>query len=415
MNPILPLQQFIPDAEARVWSDGRLYLYGSRDLCGDPDYCSHDHRVFSTDNLRDWTDHGECFHARDSHTGSGPRLYAPDCIHAGGMYRLLYCCSDKSEGVACSDHPAGPFRDARAMPVADKDGIDPAALVDDDGSVYYFWGQIRLRGARLLPDLSGPDPSTLQTSLLTEAADGFHEGASIRKRNGLYYMVYADISRGRPTCLGYATSRSPLGPYEKQGIIIDNLGCDPSSWNNHGSIAEFNGQWYVFYHRSSQNSRVNRRVCVEPIHFDDAGRIAEVEMTTQGAEGPLDPRRPLEACRACLLGGAVHIVAEAPGRECLAHARPGDWAAYKYFNFSVPCVRLHLEASPGTEPARLEARLDAPDGPALGSLDIPAGSGTRVVELRCPLDRAPAGVHALYLVFGGPGAESLRARRLWFS
>jgi|GEM_PF-3281445 len=27
MNPILPLQHFVPDVEAQQWADGRLYLY----------------------------------------------------------------------------------------------------------------------------------------------------------------------------------------------------------------------------------------------------------------------------------------------------------------------------------------------------------------------------------------------------
>ena len=92
----------------------------------------------------------------------------------------------------------------------------------------------------------------------------------------------AIISRGRATCLDYATSISPLGPFEKGGILIDNTGCDPQSWNNHGSINEFNGQWYVFYHRSSQGSKFNRRVCVEPITFRADGSPAPTKNTGSG-------------------------------------------------------------------------------------------------------------------------------------
>ena len=108
---------------------------------------------------------------------------------------------------------------------------------DDDGQVYYFWGQGSLRGGKLSEDLSEVIPETMVKGILTEDRDGFHEGISIRKRNGIYYLVYADSSRGRPTCLGYAMSDKPLGPYTKKGIIIDNTGCDPASWNNHGSVS----------------------------------------------------------------------------------------------------------------------------------------------------------------------------------
>ena len=188
----------------------------------------------------------------------------------------------------------------------------PPVLVDDDDQVYYYWGQFHLRGAELPPDLHAIQPETLQTNLLNEAEHGFHEGASIRRHNGIYYLVYADISRGKPTCLAYATSLSPLGPFTKRGIIIDNIGCDPETWNNHGSIAAFNGQWFVFYHRSSQASMFNRRVCVEPIHFNGDGTIDEVAMTTQGAGAPLPPTQPIEEWRACLLNGRVRTAAVGP-------------------------------------------------------------------------------------------------------
>lgn len=128
--------------------------------------------------------------------------------------------------------------------------------------------------------------------------------------------------------MSYATSRSPLGPFVKGGVIVDNLGCDRETWNNHGSIAEFNGQWFVFYHRSSRATRLHRRVCVEPIAFDGEGRIAEVEMTTQGHTGPIPATGWLEATRACLLQGSVQAMpAEIGSEECpehLGNARHGD-------------------------------------------------------------------------------------------
>ncbi len=166
--------------------------------------------------------------SRQSFRSTGPNsqvpwadrpLYAPDCVYRDGRYYLFFCLADNSEGVAESLHPAGPFTHAAPVAGAHGDAIDPAALVDEDGQVYYYWGQFHLRGARLRPDLKGIEPGSLHSDLLTEAAHGFHEGASIRKHGGLYYLVYTDISRGRATCLAYATSRSALGPFEKGGIL----------------------------------------------------------------------------------------------------------------------------------------------------------------------------------------------------
>lgn len=161
------------------------------------------------------------------------------------------------------------------------DEPDPAPA-----TFHFRWGQFHLRGAKLRPDLKGIAPATLRTSLPNEKEHGFHEGAPIRKRNGIYSLVYTDIGGGKATRLSYATSRSPLGPFTKGGVIVDNDGCDRESWNNHGSIAEFGGQWYVFHHRSSQASRAHRRVCVEPIRFDAEGTASAYSQPQAPACGP---------------------------------------------------------------------------------------------------------------------------------
>lgn len=419
MNPILPIQHFVPDAEARVWADGRMYLYGSYDISGRTSYCSWEYRVFSSPDLIHWEDHGVSFrsHGPNSDTPwtSAP-LFAPDCIFHNGRYYLFFCNADRSEGVAESLSPAGPFTSAAPVEGADGDAIDPAALADDDGEVYYYWGQFHLRGAKLRPDLRGIRPETLVPDLITEAGHGFHEGASIRKRNGIYYLVYTDISRGRATCMSYAVSRSPLGPFTKGGVIIDNTGCDPQTWNNHGSIAEFNGQWYVFYHRSSQASNFNRRVCVEPIFFDSEGRIAEVEMTTQGAGGPLPAAGRIEAWRACLLHGQVRTAAEGPSendpavRERLTMIHHGDWAAYKHIDFDTrPVERFAARAGSPAYGGVIEIRLDEPDGELIGSCEVPRTGGWQLwAEVSCPVKGAK-GIRAVYLVFkGGPGRSVAR-------
>ena len=410
MNPILPLEYFVPDVEARQWQDGRIYLYGSYDISGGSSYCSYELHTFSSADMLHWQHHGESF--RSSGPGAGvpwsdALLFAPDCVYKDGRYHLFFCLSDHGEGVAESSQPTGPFGQAAPVEGANGDGIDPAVLVDDDGQVYYYWGQFRLRGARLRPDLKGIEPASLAPELIDEARHGFHEGASIRKHNGLYYLVYTDISRGRATCLAYATSNSPLGPFEKRGILIDNTGCDPQSWNNHGSIAEFNGQWYVFYHRSSQATRFNRRVCVEPITFAADGSIAEVEMTTQGHTGPLAAVGTIEAWRACLLSGEVHTAALGPLEhdsrvsEHLTRIQDGDWAGYKYVDFGAGVGKFSARAGSLFEGGQIEVRLDHPDGPLIGVCAVASTGGWQKWQsFSCPVDGA-AGVHALYLVFHG--------------
>jgi arabinoxylan arabinofuranohydrolase len=413
VNPILPVQHFVPDVEARQWKDGRMYLYGSYDISGRTSFCSWEYRVFSSADLIHWQDHGESFRSAPPNASidwTDAPLFAPDCIYHNGRYYLFFCTAGNREGVAESLSPTGPFSSAVPIEGADRDAIDPAALVDDDDQVYYYWGQFHMRGAKLRPDLRGIEPETLDIDLLNEAEHGFHEGASIRKHNGIYYLVYADISRGKPTCLGYATSLSPLGPFTKRGIVIDNTGCDPETWNNHGSIATFNGQWYVFYHRSSQASMFNRRVCVEPIHFNADGRIDEVEMTTQGISGPLPATQPIEAWRACLLNGRVRTAAEGPTesdpavREYLTQIHLADWAAYKYVDFDAQSVNtFHARAGSLAYGGLIEIHLDAPDGELIGTCRVPRTGGWQKWSMvNCPI-KGVKGVRAVYLVFKGTG------------
>ncbi len=350
MNPLLPDTCFVPDAEARVMPDGRLYLYGSWDITGSNDYCSALAHAFSTDDMIHFTDHGVIFRNDESFQGfpwsPDSHLYAPDAIHKDGKYYYYTCGNHAEEGVAVADSPVGPFSPAEPVEIANGDSIDPSIFVDDDGTPYYFWGQFTLRGGQLADDMKTLLPETVKRDILTEWEHGFHEGASIRKRGGKYYMVYTDIARGKATCLSYAMADHPLGPYKKGGVIVDNIYCDPSSWNDHGSIAEFKGQWYVFYHRSSQNRNTCRRVCAEPIFFDENGFIREVEMTSSGVEYALNPFDGIPARAACRMMGNCYVTLE---EDCeVLKVRLGghwgirDWAEYKYLDFGDGAVQAFV-------------------------------------------------------------------------
>lgn len=397
MNPLLPREHFVPDGEAHVMPDGRLYLYGSYDLSGSKEYCSDKMHVFSTDDMIHWTDHGVAFRSADvPWAEEGSMLYAPDCIHRAGKYYLYFCMNNAIEGVAESDNPWGPFTRPTPIEHADGDSIDPAIFVDDDGQAYYYWGQFSLRGARMNGDMRTLDAASINRRVIDEKRHGFHEGASMRKRNGLYYLVYTDITRGRATCMGYAVSKSPLGPFEYRGIIVDNIGCDPKTWNNHGSIAEFNGQWYVFYHRSSQNGVTCRRMCAEPISFDENGDIREVLPTTQGVEPPLSVGREIAAADACRMGGwgANSYIApdeELSGREILTNVSGNGWAAYRYVEFDRPVSGAEMEIrSDGCGAVEIWA-----DGELLGEIPVAPTDGRYAVQ--CGAVRPAQGVHTLYL------------------
>lgn len=382
-NPLLPLNYHIPDCEGHVMSDGKLYLYGSFDAREDV-YCSDKYYVVSTEDMTEWKisdvslrgtsipwfdnpeapkysgidwNHPTPFiqkmladsaekqekenrEQKKEQPEKFPLLFAPDCIEKNGTYYLYFCMVDDSEGVAVSDCPEGPFENPVQLPCG---GIDPAVFLDDDGQAYYYWGQLFSHGVRLNSDMISFDPGKIVDNLVTEETHFFHEGSSVRKIGNTYYYVYTNMERGKPTSLGYATGNSPLGPFVYRGIIIDNEGCDPASWNNHGSIECINGQWYVFYHRCSRGKQLYRRLCAEPIYIQADGTIEEVKMTSQGLGEPFAPGEIIMGYQACGLTGSVYIDADATYEEKLTNISDKDTAVFRYVKSEEGWTRARIK------------------------------------------------------------------------
>ncbi len=434
-NPILPLEFHIPDSEAHVMPDGKLYIYGSYDDREDV-YCSEKYHVVSTPDMENWTIHEESLNGKQipwfnnpdapkypgidwSHPtpfiqkmlsamaengedmkekfekeegGEKPALlFAPDCVEKNGNYYLYICMPDDSEGVVVSDRPEGPFGNPVQLPCG---GIDPAVFIDEDGQAYLYWGQLFSHGVRLNPDLVSFDRENIVDDLVTETEHYFHEGSSMRKIGGSYYYLYADMERGKPTSLGYSTGPSPLGPFTYQGIIIDNDGCDPKSWNNHGSIECVDGQWYVFYHRCSRGTEQHRRLCIEKITILPDGTIPEVKMTSQGIGEPFAPGEAIMGYQACGLKGTAFIgLNEEPETkeqypEKLMNISDGDEIIFRYVKSENGFQRLQVRASGS---ATLTVWLDEQNA---GTLTFENGVQTSEKIL------ADAGEHELRLVAG---------------
>lgn len=433
LNPICPPGVYIADPEVRQMPDGRIYVYGSRDEPGN-DWCSQSYNVLSSRDLKSWDLDQTSF----ATAGLGKQtdytdaiLYAPDCIYRNGQYFLYYCLASggENEGVAVGKSPYGPF--VKGRKIAGISGIDPAVFIDDDGQAYLYWGQSSAKVAKLTPDMLDIDRSTLQDGIIVHRdskysenpADlngkkehWFNEGSSIRKRNGIYYYVYAQggrHTRGCCACLAYATSTSPLGPFTYRGVIIDNFGSGPNLVNNHGCIAEINGQWYVFYHRPTHATSSMRKTCVEPIRFNPDGSIPEVEMTTQGIGGPIDPGDRMEAARACLMSGNVRVtdrtLAAGATVEYLAGIKDGDTATWRYFDFTgKQMTQFTCKTWGKNQAAKIEIHLDKADGELIGTCDLAPLQDEVAYGIHTAAIKPVTGIHALVLVFKAATPEAAR-------
>jgi beta-xylosidase len=401
-NPITPTGVYIPNPSAHVWADGKLYVYGTNDE-STKYFSSWTYHILSTSDLKTWELTRDVFSSKgesDDVPYNDNRLYAPDCQYKNGTYYLYYCQSATGgvEGVATSKSPLGPFQNAKKIDTKGIDEIDPAVFIDDDGQAYYLWGQFTAKIAKLKPNMMEIDASTIKDSIVTEKEHFYHEGAYMVKRGGIYYLIYADMSRSnKPSCLGYATSKSPIGPFKYQGVIIDNDNCDPGNWNNHGSIVEFKGQWYVFYHRATYNSFYMRKTCIEPISFNEDGLIKEVEMTSQGAGEPLKADSKIEAERACLLFGGAYIGSFAQNEEKITNFKNDTWIGYKYLEFPADINKIDIKVKPGKSSGTIQLVLDQHWNKPFATFTVPASTG-KDEWTTLQMDVKPKqGVHALWI------------------
>ena len=413
-NPILPLWEYIPDAEPRVFGN-RIYLYGSHDRPASTEFCDHKLKVWSADvnDLNSWHCHGDSFRTADgtdrkadTSEWTNDLLFAPDVVEKDGKYYLYTYIVGAEGAVSVSDKPEGPFRligryDYKGKQVGD-DGIfnDPGVLVDDDGRVYVYYGFTESNMNELDPDdMHTVIDGSYMRPVIGDTEDvpeeqRFFEASSPRKIGDTYYMIYSPCKGSR---LAYATADSPRGPFTYRGYIIDNS-VDYPGGNDHGSIACINGQWYVFYHKMTNGSIMSRRVCAERIEILPDGTIPPVEMTSLGFEDALDPYKITPAEIACVLKGGCFITEKDIFTRVITNVRDGAVMGYKYFDFGEDFTGDTMQIAfkirgMGT---KCKIRIMADDwenGEELGVCEIGTGDGIYKARLR-PL----TGRHSIYFV-----------------
>ena len=167
--------------------------------------------------------------------------------------------------------------------VCNRDFIDPAVFIDDDGQAYLYMGQLVVNAIKLNEDMISYDGEVH----LLEGTDDFFEAVWMHKYQGTYYLSYAAQSGE----IKYCTSKNPLGPFEYRGVILQRM----NSGTNHHSIVEYRGKWYLFYHNSDLYYRnhpeeevkfgwghagsphpFRRSICKDRLYYNEDGSIREV-------------------------------------------------------------------------------------------------------------------------------------------
>lgn len=276
---------YTADPSAHVWADGRLYVYASHDMepaqgCDRMDR----YHVFSTTDMKNWTDHGEIMNSATvkAHVGMGIDgfMWAPDCAYNKEDQLYYFYFPHKIDAntwrifVATSKEPAAKFR-VKGVIDGIPSTIDPCVFVDDDGQPYIYTSGAGKGcwGAKLRKD----DWTKLDGVMtpLTGFTD-FHEAPWVHKYKGKYYLSHSDnhaASQGGNR-MQYSMSNNPLGPYTPCGAYMYPHGEETA----HGSIVEYNGRWYSFYHTANHSGKgALRSVCVDPIEYDQNNKLKMVQ------------------------------------------------------------------------------------------------------------------------------------------
>ncbi len=458
-NPYLPSWEYIPDGEPYVF-DGRVYVYGSHDKYNGHVFCLGDYMCWSAsvDDLGDWRCEGVIYEkTADPYNKEGKMcLYAPDVVKGpDGRYYLYYVLDKVSVvSVAVCDTPAGQYEfygyvhyeDGTLL--GDRQGdepqFDPGVLWEGD-SVYLYTGFCGQGDT----SRNGAMVTVLDTDMLTvkEApkfvappewksegsgfeGHGFFEAPSIRKIGETYYFIYSSSVMHE---LCYATSRFPDREFTYRGVLVSNCDLHISSYkpaekpmaygsNNHGSLVEIGGEWYIFYHRHTNGSWFCRQGCAERIELSADGSFAQAELTSCGLNGgPLKGEGEYPAYLACHLfteedsiyvGGDQFPKIMQDGRDgdeelgYVANMEHGATAGFKYFDCQG--IRRITIWTRGYAKGTFEVRM-AWDGPVVAEIPI---EFSNVWESYTAKADIPDGIHALYFTFSGDGNASFRSFRL---
>lgn len=254
--------------------------------------------AFSSPDLVHWTKHGHVLDVENV-AWAAFAVWAPSVIEANGRYHMFFSANDIQKdgqlggiGVAVSDGPGGPFKDALGKPLigAFHNGaqpIDPFAFRDKDGQVYLYYGGWRhCNVVRLSRDLTSIVPFPDGATFKEITPPGYTEGSFVIERGGTYYLMW---SEGDWTTSGYrvayAVGPSATGPFKPMGkLLTQDLRIARGA--GHHSVVNVPGtdDWYIVYHRRPLDTIKgdHRQLAIDRMYFNPDGTIRPIVMTNTG-------------------------------------------------------------------------------------------------------------------------------------
>ena len=299
-------------------ADGKYYMYGTSLGDGYEAYVSSD--------LVTWEKCGQVYKGGGDNNWNTNCFWAPEVYEFNGKYYMFYSANYRVSptgegenfkiGVAVADKPAGPFRDIYNRPIFNPDYpiIDANVLHDSKSGKFYLYysrccykhpveseiaDEARRRGTfkeieeswvygvELKSDFSGivGEPQLLlsppskaddsqaewESRSVTSGDVGrrWTEGSFIFEHKGTYYMMYsANSFEGKYYAVGYATAKSPLGPFTKAAnnpVLQENVSKGGTVMGTgHNMVATLpDGKLYCVYHARLKSDPGKRTVFID--------------------------------------------------------------------------------------------------------------------------------------------------------
>jgi hypothetical protein len=233
------------------------------------------------------------------------------------------------------------------------------------------------------------------------------EDSGIHKYNGKYYYSYCtNWSTGgnqyglSTAAIDYMVSDSPLGPFTYKGEVFKNIGnFFGTTGNNHHTIMEFKGEWYLFYHAQYLQDTMNlkdmgyRSTHIDKITMNTDGSIQQVKGTKTGVDQIklLDPYTTVRAATFSHQGG---IEISGSG-DSIVKVNKGDWFRVSGVDCGNGASSLTIKAS-AQSGCILKVCTGGTSGTPVSYAEIPSGGSMQ--EITVPV-QGLSGKNDLYFIF----------------
>ncbi|RYU91004.1 glycoside hydrolase [Mucilaginibacter terrigena] len=306
--------------------------------------------TYSSADLVNWKNEGQVYWGNTRDSWGISAFWAPEAYSYKGKYYMFYSAQWRQNtrndaenfkiGVAVSGSPKGPFKDLGDKPLFDPGYpiIDANVFFNTNGKIYLYYSRCCYKhpvkseiadlvikkgmykeieeswvyGVEIKPDFSGVignpvvvlrPPVKLSDSqsewesrsvLSGEVNRRWTEGSTTFKHNGIYYIMYsANFYGGENYAVGYATSKSPLGPYQKatnNPVLQKNTpkGGEVTGTGHNSIIYSADGQsMYCVYHGRTKASGDERVVFIDRMTINNQGVLQLAGPTTTNQPYPL--------------------------------------------------------------------------------------------------------------------------------